>query len=132
MPDLKQRRNTPQRKVILQELSALQTHPTAAELFGIVRAKLPHISLGTVYRNLEVLHQEGLVNKLELAGAETRFDALVEPHLHIRCTGCGRIDDLPPALLPHPQAGDLHGYLVQGCRLEYFGVCPDCRRHGRR
>lgn len=131
MSEHKQRRNTPQRKVILEELSALQTHPTAAELFSIVREKLPRISLGTVYRNLEVLHQEGMVNKLELAGAETRFDAMVDPHLHIRCSECGRIDDLPQSLLPVRQPEDLQGYLVQGCRLEYFGVCPDCRPESR-
>lgn len=127
----KQRRRTPQRKVIFEELSALKTHPTAAELFVIVRERLPRISLGTVYRNLEVLCQDGQINKLDLTGSETRFDATVDPHLHIRCTKCGKVEDLmDPALLTGLPA-ELEGYQVQGCRQEYFGICPTCRNKPR-
>ena len=126
----KQRRNTQQRRVILEELQAVRTHPTAAELFNLVRRKMPRVSLGTVYRNLEVLHRDGRINKLDLAGGESRFDAVTEPHLHIRCTGCDRIEDLiEPALMTEPPR-ELGGYLVQGRRLEYFGVCPECRLSG--
>lgn len=124
----KLRRNTPQRRVILEELRALKTHPTAAELFSIVREKLPRVSLGTVYRNLEVLYEDGQINRLELAGAETRFDGMVDPHLHIRCTECGRIDDIMDPSLMTGQPAELGGYQVKGCRLEYFGTCPDCRQ----
>jgi Fur family ferric uptake transcriptional regulator len=127
----KLRRNTPQRQIILEELSSVTSHPTAAELFSLVRKRLPRISLGTVYRNLEVLHESGQVNKLELAGNETRFDATTSPHLHIRCSGCGRIDDImDPGMLVNPPA-EMAGYQVQGCRLEYFGLCPDCRDNSR-
>lgn len=123
----RQRRSTPQRRVILKELQALKSHPTAAELFTIVREKLPKISLGTVYRNLEVLCNDGYINKLELSGAETRFDGITDPHLHIRCTGCGKVQDLmDPSLIAHSPE-ELEGFQVQGCRLEYFGLCPDCR-----
>ena len=123
----RQRRSTPQRRVILQELQALESHPTAAELFSIVREKLPRISLGTVYRNLEVLCADGQINKLELSGTETRFDAITVPHLHIRCTGCSKVQDLmdPPLIAHSPD--ELEGFQVQGCRLEYFGLCPECR-----
>lgn len=127
MNSTKQRRNTPQRHVVLEELRAMESHPTAAELFSVVRGKLPRISLGTVYRNLEVLYEDGLINKLELAGSETRFDGMTEPHLHIRCTSCGKVQDvMVPALQPQTPV-ELVGFQVQGCRTEYFGVCPDCR-----
>jgi Fur family ferric uptake transcriptional regulator len=127
----KQRRNTPQRQVILEELNSMKSHPTAAELFAVVRQRLPRISLGTVYRNLEVLHESGQVNKLELAGTETRFDATMDPHLHVRCTECGRIDDIMDPTMMTSQPSELAGYLVRGCRLEYFGVCPGCRKKSR-
>ena len=74
MSDTKLRRNTPQRRIILEELCAVTTHPTAGELYGIVRRRLPRVSLGTVYRNLEVLYANGVINKLDYAGAEARFD----------------------------------------------------------
>ena len=63
---------------------------------------MPKISLGTVYRNLDLLARLGMIQRLEMAGAETRFDGTVRPHNHVRCLGCGRIDDLagPPLDLP--------------------------------
>ena len=72
-------RNTRQRQVILEELQKLTSHPTAAVLYDIVRRRLPKISLGTVYRNLELLARMGMVQKLELAGGEARFDGNVAP-----------------------------------------------------
>ena len=127
----KQRRNTPQRRVILEELNSVKSHPTAAELFTMVRKRLPRISLGTVYRNLEVLYQSGQINKLELAGTETRYDGMLEPHLHIRCTECGTIQDLMDPSLVAARPPELDGFLVKGCRLEYFGTCPACRNKSR-
>ena len=125
----KLRRNTPQRRVILEELGAVKTHPTAAELYVLVRRKSPRVSLGTVYRNLEVLYQDGLINKLEFAGTETRFDADLSEHYHVRCSDCGHIEDIfnlssrdKPA-----QPAKLAGYRISGHRLEYIGVCPDCQ-----
>lgn len=131
MASEKQRRNTPQRRIILEELNSARSHPTATELFTMVRKKLPRISLGTVYRNLEVLYQSGQINKLELAGTETRFDGMLEPHLHIRCTECGAIEDLMDPSLVAARPQELNGFLVKGCRLEYFGTCPSCRNNSR-
>jgi Fur family ferric uptake transcriptional regulator len=127
MDTTRQRRNTPQRRVILEELQGLTSHPTAAELFSLVRKKLPRISLGTVYRNLEVLHEDGQLIKLELAGAETRFDGNTTPHLHIRCTACGAVRDVTSITPPPDPPAQLEGFEVHGCRTEFFGICPDCR-----
>ncbi|MCK9995096.1 MAG: transcriptional repressor [Candidatus Krumholzibacteria bacterium] len=125
----KLRRNTPQRRVILEELCLLKSHPTAAELYAIVRKRLPRISLGTVYRNLEVLHEDGVIDKMEFAGAESRFDGNTELHYHVRCTECGRIEDIFPLDWEQTpaQPAELAGFQVTGYRLEYFGICPDCR-----
>ena len=126
----KLRRNTPQRRVILHELSQMTSHPTAAQLYAVVRQRLPRISLGTIYRNLEVLHEDGLIHKMEFAGAETRFDGNLNLHHHVRCTVCDRVDDIhsmDPDLAP-AQPAELGGFQITGHRLEYFGICPDCRK----
>ncbi|MEN6406263.1 MAG: transcriptional repressor [Thermoguttaceae bacterium] len=128
-------RNTRQRQVILEELRKLTSHPTAAVLHGIVRRRLPKISLGTVYRNLERLVQVGLVRKLDQAGGEARFDGDIRPHDHFRCVDCGRVDDVfAPSLDPvAPPTHAWRGYQFLGRRLEYFGLCPACnaRRNER-
>ena len=71
--------------MILEELQKLRTHPTAAKLYAIVRRRMPKISLGTVYRNLELLNQMGMVRKLDFSGGEARYDGNVEDHDHLRC-----------------------------------------------
>lgn len=130
MSNGKLRRNTPQRRVILHELCQMTSHPTAAELYGVVRQRLPRISLGTIYRNLEVLHEDGMIRKMEFSGSETRFDGNLDPHYHVRCTECDRVDDLhttDPGIAPS-QPAELGGFQISGHRLEFFGICPDCRK----
>jgi Fur family transcriptional regulator, ferric uptake regulator len=122
-------RNTQQRKVILEELQKLHTHPTAAALYSIVRNRLPKISLGTVYRNLEMLHRLGIIQKMEFGGGEARYDGTPDYHDHVRCVDCGRVDDVssPPLALSGGGCNDLGGYKILGHRLEYFGLCCDCQ-----
>ena len=129
MASVKIRRNTPQRKMVLEELCKMTSHPTAAELYAVVRRRLPRISLGTVYRNLEILHEDSMILKLEFAGAESRFDGNAKQHYHVRCTECGRVDDIHSLDTDQgpAQPAELAGYLIAGHRLEYFGTCPDCQ-----
>ena len=125
----KQLRLTPQRMFLLEELRKLNTHPTADELYEIVRKRLPHISLGTVYRNLEILSRMGIIRKIELGGTRKRFDGDLEIHQHIRCTACGRIDDLPAGTTVTRCDMDLigrTGYEAIEHRVEFIGICPEC------
>ena len=124
----KRRRNTPQRKIIQEELGALKTHPTAAELFEIVRRRLPRISLGTVYRNLEVLHNDGQILKLEMAGSEARFDGDTRLHHHVRCSECSAVRDveLSQPIDPLAHISDSCGFEIYGYKLKFFGICPSC------
>jgi Fur family ferric uptake transcriptional regulator len=78
-------RRTPQREILLEELAKTNSHPTACELYDIVRRRLPRIGLGTVYRNLELMAESGMIVKLEVGGVQKRFDADTTPHYHIRC-----------------------------------------------
>src|SRR3972149_29213 len=122
------RRNTRQRQIILEELRKLKTHPTAAGLYVIVRRRMPKISLGTVYRNLELLSQSGVIQKLDYSGSEARYDGCVEQHDHLRCIHCGKVDDAPgpPLELTGGEKDDCGGFKVLGHPLEFFGVCLQC------
>ena len=128
MPVEKFKRNTHQRKVMLEELRRLTTHPTAVELYDIVRRRLPSISLGTVYRNLELLAQMNVIQKLDIQGTEARFDGNREPHYHVRCVRCGRLDDvhdLPEDPVRY-ESKRLNDYEIVGHRFEFMGICPEC------
>ena len=123
-------RKTRQREVILEELRKLHCHPTATGLYEIVRRELPKVSLGTVYRNLELLSRMGIIRKLEFSRNEARFDGDATDHDHIRCVSCGCVDDVggAPLDLMVGEGHDCRGYKVLGHRLELLGICPDCRR----
>ncbi len=123
-------RMTRQKRAVLDELLTMKTHPTADEVYARVRRRLPRVSLGTVYRNLERLSADGLIRTLTLAGKQRRFDGCPGEHDHVRCLGCGRIDDVPAS-----STGDAAqrirrslNYDITGRRLEFMGFCPRCRR----
>ena len=120
---------TTQRTIILEELGKLKTHPTADELYRIVRRRLPKISLGTVYRNLEILSGSGLIQKIEVPGTMKRFDGEAETHHHVRCVSCGAVSDVGPGhtIIVPEITGDVEGYRIVGCRLDLIGICPRCR-----
>ncbi len=124
---------TRQRQVILEALTSSDAHPTGDEVYRLARRRLPHISLGTVYRNLEVLSEAGLIRKLELGGAPRRFDRRMEDHHHIRCLRCGKVEDiaLEPAAGIERAVEEQSGYEVVEHRLELLGYCPHCRKHRR-
>lgn len=123
------RRSTLQRKIILDELQHNRSHATAAELYQIVRHSVPRLSLGTVYRNLDILQREGLVKKLESCGRETRFDAVLEYHHHLRCLKCGRMQDVdvPVAVKLGGNISSASGWEISEPQIEFHGLCPDCR-----
>ncbi len=131
---MKKLRMTHQREVILQELKKNNNHPSADELYERVKKKLPRISLATVYRNLEILSETGAINKIEISGRQKRFDWMLDNHNHIYCVQCHRVDNIDMATteksaLPPAES---RGYQVAGCRVEFFGYCPDCQKKQKR
>lgn len=123
-----QTRMTRQRAVILEELRKTKSHPTADELYSIVRERLPRISLGTVYRNLDFLADSGEIRRLESAGSIKRFDGNMSSHQHVRCVSCGRIGDvIPPVKTPSFDGLEVEGFSsVHDARVEFDGLCDRC------
>lgn len=122
-------RITRQREIILEELRKLVSHPTADDLYEIVRSRLPHISLATVYRNLEWLADKELIQKIEVGGRQKRFDGNPAHHYHIRCVVCGRVADVdhPPLEALETHIVPPRGFTILGHRLELYGRCAECR-----
>jgi Fe2+ or Zn2+ uptake regulation protein len=123
-------RMTHQREIILEELHRGKIHPTADELYERIKKKLPRISLATVYRNLEILSEAGVIKKLEISGRQKRFDWDPHDHDHVFCTQCQRVDNIPTPDAPVPYVAPTQekGYRITGCRIEFFGLCPKCRK----
>jgi len=133
----KKYRETRQRKVILEELAKVTSHPSAEDVYEMVRRRLPRISLGTVYRNLEVLLETGKIQRLVSGASQMRFDGNAQPHCHVRCQRCGRIDDanldeLEAQLACLKEMGSVlarkTGFEIVGQSIEFVGICPRCKK----
>lgn len=126
-------RLTKQRAVLLEELRKCRLHPTADEVFEIVRRRLPRISLATVYRNLELLAEAGEARVLANADGPKRYDGDVRPHLHIRCGVCGRVADVHGEVRVSWRRLVLPvGYRVLDYSVDLVGLCPRCAKQGNR
>ena len=121
-------RFTEQRGAVHRFLSGTDSHPTAEEVFNGVRAKLPAISLATVYKNLETLVACGMAIKLAYSDGSSRYDGRTDPHHHARCEQCGTVRDVPGNLPPEVVAEleSCPSFQVTGYRLELTGVCSAC------
>jgi len=126
-------RLTRQRKIILETIQQAGFHPTADWIYQKVREQLPHISLGTVYRNLNVLKDEGKILELKYGKNLRRFDALTENHYHFTCEVCHKIYDLDVALNKdmEQKVAAQTGFHISYHRAEFYGICSDCKNAGR-
>ncbi len=129
MLDTKFHRNSRQREVILEELRKVKSHPTAATLYKLVSKRLPKISMGTIYRNLDLLSKKGIIQKLEVGGSKARFDGDTDKHYHICCTECGKIDDVYDFSenIINVDLSKIKEYDVEGYHMNFYGICSDCR-----
>lgn len=124
-----QRRNTKQRKLVLDAVRQSYNHPTADEIYNAVRAQDDKISRGTVYRNLNLLADAGEILSIKTPGG-SRFDRTIEPHAHIICTSCSRVIDVP---LPFDaqldaKASEQIGWNVTSHYTIFEGLCPTAGR----
>lgn len=126
----KNMRLTNQRQVILEELQKVASHPTASEVYDMVRKRLPRIGLGTVYRNLELLADHRIITKLEMGGEQKRFDGNATNHYHIRCLHCGRVDDIELSRMAgiEERAASCTAYEIVDHHIQFSGICDNCKR----
>lgn len=126
---MKSTRNTVQRDLVLQAVTALHTHPTADEVYLMITEKYPSISKATVYRNLNLLAEEGRIRKISVPAGADRYDFHAAPHYHIRCVRCGQVFDVDMPYQPqiHEKIRDTHGFFIQGHDIVFQGICPQCK-----
>ncbi len=126
----KSQRLTKQKTAILEILRSVDTHPTAEWIYQEARKEIPGLSLGTVYRNLNQLRDNGEILELNYGSSQSRFDGTAENHYHFRCTQCGRIWDLPIPVIKtiESKAKVLKNFQIDGHRLEFYGTCEECQQ----
>lgn len=118
-----------QRDCIKEFLMGRYDHPTADMVYAHVREEFPHISLGTVYRNLSLLAEIGEIQKITCDGPD-RFDGNPEPHYHFTCTHCGAVEDLEFETDPsfeHLAPKNFGGH-INGISLAFNGTCQACTK----
>ena len=125
-------RKSEQRDRLLEVLRQTRSHPTAKWLFDRVRKQFPKLSLGTVYRNLGILVEQGLVSRLDFGSGFDRFEATTQPHHHFVCESCGQVTDLD---LPvdHSLTQKLQkatGYAATRHEIRLYGLCEKCSLKG--
>jgi Fe2+ or Zn2+ uptake regulation protein len=110
-------------------LSNTISHPTADQIYDEVRKEIPNISKGTVYRNLQVLREDGFISELNLNGTLSRFEVKQESHYHFRCEKCGRVFDLdePVDRELDEKISKQTGFRVSHHQTEFRGLCKDCQ-----
>ena len=125
-----ERRNTIQRDITLQAVRSLGKHASADEIYTYVSQEHPRIGRGTIYRNLNILAEEGKIRKLKIPDGPDCFDHNCTEHHHMRCVCCGRLFDVDLKPLPKlddlirdPQGMEFHDY-----HILFKGVCLDCRK----
>ncbi len=123
---------TSQRRAVLEALKEAQGHPSAEDVYLIVKKRNPRVALGTVYQALSVLEEIGVIGSKHWSESPTRYDLNVQPHLDIRCARCGEVSEIPSVEL-----GELEKrirsntpYEVTRTTIVVEGLCPSCRAVG--
>ena len=121
-------RITPQRHAILEYLISSESHPTADDIYKALENNFPNMSVATVYNNLRVFRNAGLIKELSYGDASSRFDFVTHDHYHIICDECGTIVDFHHPGLEEVEhlASHVTGFKVNSHRLEVYGTCPTC------
>ncbi|SRR5699024_4984801 len=123
-------RITPQRHAVLEYLLNSEIHPTADDIYKALESKFPNMSVATVYNNLRVLREIGLVRELTYGDDSSRFDCNTSDHYHIICNDCGKIVDFhyPPLDEVEALAEQVTGFKVSHHRMELYGTCESCKQ----
>lgn len=118
-----------QRELIEQTVKEHSIHPTADDVYTILKPSNPTLSLGTVYRNLNTLAENGIIHKLHMPNGSDRFDAELKEHYHIVCYDCGKIIDVELSMMDKldEQIKEKTGVIAMSHELIISGICEDCQ-----
>lgn len=131
-----QKRNTIQRKLVLDAVSSMHDHPTAEDVYQKIIQTHKSISRGTVYRNLNLLVEDGYISKVSLYDGADRFDYRLNRHNHIKCSECEQLFDAPAAsnsaleelILLNKKMAETSDFEILGYEIVFSGICPECRK----
>ncbi len=123
-------KHSKQRDRILELLNETDVHPTADWLYQKLKDEFPSLSMGTVYRNLTILQDQNLVQKLPFGSTHDRYEAKKIPHYHLVCEKCGRVQDfeMPQYAEINEQAQQASGFDITSHRIDFFGICEKCQQ----
>lgn len=117
-----------QREAIKEYLSMTKDHPTADMVYMHIRKEYPNISLGTVYRNLNLLVEQGDIIRIKHKDGGDHFDGNLEEHYHFVCKNCNKVIDLKMESIKHINqiAGAEFKGKIEGSTTLFYGLCPEC------
>lgn len=123
-------RRSKKRDAILELMRGTKTHPSADWIYQNIREQYPDMSLGTVYRNLNQLREEGVVKSVGVVDGQERFDAFTHPHSHFVCNHCSSVIDLPNCVSQEviSSLSEEYGFVEQSSELHVYGLCAGCAR----
>jgi len=126
----KKYRQSKQRTKILEILRKTDLHPTASWIYDRLKKEFPQLSIGTVYRNLTILIDQGMIQKIENGSTFDRFDAHTNPHYHFICDVCGGIKDIDININEQIDRiiTEKLPMTIKRHKIDFYGICPECER----
>ena len=127
------RRNTIQKDLVRNAIYEMKRHVTANEVYEFIKESYPTIGKGTVYRNLDILVEEGALRKVEVSEGPNRFDFTLKNHYHVRCVKCGEVSDVDMDEIPDlmKKIHDTHGIEFLDYDISFKGIFPKCRKEAK-
>ncbi|MBN2852212.1 MAG: transcriptional repressor [Clostridia bacterium] len=119
-------RNTKQREQILNILLKDKSHPTASDIYDKMKVQFPDLSLGTVYRNLNILVEQGKIQKLDFGSTYDHYDGNCCYHSHFVCRQCKKVYDLGCIEDDIEKVQQTTNHKIESCLKKYYGVCENC------
>ena len=127
------RRNTIQKDLVRNAVYEMKRHVTANEVYEFIKESYPTIGKGTVYRNLDILVEEGALRKVEVSEGPNRFDFTLKNHYHVKCVKCGEVSDVDMDEIPYlmKKIHDTHGIEFLDYDISFKGICSKCREEAK-
>lgn len=121
---------TRQKALILEAVCASEAHPTAEQVYDMLKSEIPGLSLGTVYRNLNRMAELGQIRRISVTGSPDRFDGGLIPHHHICCSACGAFSDyfdISDESALDEAISRRTGFEIRRHETVFYGLCPKCK-----